>query len=138
MTENVVSLPKKPALMWVCGCGCATFELHGDGLARCALCMEVAEAEREGSGWFEGSLPEMAASFEGDSPMRDLHGNGSLEFARRLAAKRASYDDAIVNITVRSCGTIYAWSGAETEEQYAWVQEQLTTAKALLDRKVKG
>ena len=50
---NVINLaPPDDSRIWVCGCGCCTYELRGDGSIRCRDCDETPNVVTE-SGWFD-------------------------------------------------------------------------------------
>jgi uncharacterized Zn finger protein (UPF0148 family) len=116
-------------MIWVCGCGCSTFELLSDGKVRCAMCEDVTEAEN--GGWHP---PEDAPEWEGEPPVRDLNGNGSVEFARAAMVRYAKAKEATMIIVADEDGSIHAWSAAETDEQIAWVKSKLEQAAQLLSK----
>lgn len=125
--ENVVPLRKTPERMiWICACGCSTFELSSDGTAQCAFCHHTREAD---GGWLR---QEMEPEWDGDAPVANVRGNGSVEFARRVTAKRAMADDAVTVVVIRNEGNIHVWSDLETDEQVAWAKRRLDDASRLL------
>lgn len=123
--------PEEKRLIWVCQCGCSTFELSNDGSAQCAFCRETRE---EGGGWFR---KDHEPEWMGDEPISDVQGNGSVEFAQRVVAKRALSDDAVALIVIRENGTIHVWSDLETDEQVDWTKRRIDDAKDLLDLNTK-
>lgn len=130
MNNNVVPLRGKPRI-FICTCGCSTFELWEDGTSHCAMCdTDVSSAT---GAWYETQPtdipqrdPDLAA------PIRTVQGNGSIDFARRLIAQRAQAEDAKALVVLREDGAIHTWSAAETEEQSDWVQQRLQDAMELL------
>jgi hypothetical protein len=127
--SEVVSLPTRPEVVWVCACGCSTFELMGDGAARCATCLSQTDAEQ--GGWH---APDSAPEWDGDAPVRDIQGNGSVEFARRRLTQLSSADDAVAVIVIREDGTLHAWSNVETQEQFSWLKRQMIKVYRLITR----
>jgi hypothetical protein len=127
--SEVVQFPAKSEDIWVCQCGCGTFELLAVGTARCAACETPAGAEQ--GGW---NPPKNAPEWIGDPPIMDLHGNGSESFARVRMAQIVKDQDVSVIVIARDNGTVHAWSSAETPEQLAWVKERLAAASDLLLR----
>ena len=127
--SEIVNFPTKKSepLIWVCECGCCSFELMSDQSVMCALCRKPAS---DAGGWI---APETGATWEGDDPIRDVSGNGSEEFAKRVAINRAS-DKGVCLITVmKEDGTISCWSNLETPEQREWADRQLKRVKPILD-----
>ena len=121
--SNVTPFQSKVEYLWVCSCGCSTFELLDTGHARCAACAVCAPEEQ--GGWY---APEDASEWVGDAPVRDVQGNGSVEFARRRVAQLAQEPDVVATIVVRSDGTVHSWSSAETAAQFSWLRRQLVAA----------
>lgn len=131
MTE-IVNFPAKEKqpepLIWVCECGCSTFELCNDGTGRCALCNSVIGDEAEG-GWL---VPATDKEWEGDDPVRDVSGNGEPDFARRVTSKRVLEDDVVLVVVVKQDGTVSTWTDIETDEQRAWAKRQLDRVPGIL------
>lgn len=128
---EVVGLPtaKEPRI-WVCNCGCSTFDLLETGAARCAAC--GADQSVDGSGWSKWTAE---SRHNEDEAFRDVRGNGSIEFARRRIANMAQDQDAALLVVVKTNGTIQAWSEAETKEQLAWARRKLSQAADLFKHK---
>lgn len=130
--NNVVALPAAApddTYVWVCRCGCSTFQLYTDGIIECAMCFETHDADA--GGW---APPPADRKWEGDTPVQDVAGNGSEEFARRRIQSVASEPDAAAIIVVRE-NTSHAWSKCETPEQYAWLEKQMANALDMLKRR---
>lgn len=115
--------PAEPNI-WVCVCGCSTFELCSDATATCAACGNKPDPEE--GGWF--TPPETDATWEGDAPVRDISGNGSVEFARYQLSSYAAAPDAALIVVVQENGTRHAWANAETDEQVEWAERALAKA----------
>lgn len=128
---NVVELNKPEPMLWVCDCGCSTFELLSDGTARCAGC----NASHDGmdGGWLEKAGDKRTKYAEGDI-VADVQGNGSVEFARRRLAKIAADDDVSLLIVAKRDGAVSVWSEAETEAQLKWVKKRIKIGKNLILR----
>jgi hypothetical protein len=119
----------QPALkIWVCGCGCASFDLMSDGSAKCSLC---GEWDTEEGGWFRDVVdrPDVGDDV---NPVKDIHGNGSVDFARRRAQKVASDPDARLVVSACQEGAVTVWSNVESEDQRSWAIERLQQAIALI------
>jgi hypothetical protein len=116
---SVVNFPKReePDAIWVCNCGCASFELHADGRATCRDCRSVAD---EG-GWKVRADGDV--SYDGMVTYSDA-GNGG-EFAERKIKRDVQSAEWII------CGTwsgrIMSWSDSfiETPDQEAWLREHV-------------
>ncbi|MEL6310896.1 MAG: hypothetical protein AAFQ17_00790 [Pseudomonadota bacterium] len=132
---SVVSFPTKAneQRIWVCGCGCSTFELLEDGSARCALCAAPVEPHPKGAWW---TVPDNAEEAS-EPPQKDIQGNGSVEFARRRLQQLAQDDDAVMLMVVRSDSSVSLWADAETNEQIEWSRRRLEDADGLLARWLK-
>lgn len=130
--DNVVPLRREedqpPRTIWICQCGCSTFELSNDGSAQCAFCHTTRD---EGGGWFR---KDHEPEWDGIDPISNVQGNGSVEFAQRVVAKRAHSDDAVLLLVVRKEGTIHTWSDLETKEQVEWVFRRMDDAKELISK----
>ena len=112
--------------IWICRCGCSSFNLREDGSTVCALCSLVDDAH---GGWTRlGEEQEYTGDVE---PISCVQGNGDVEFARRVVTKRAYEPDAVSIIVIREGGSIHVWTGAETREQAEWVQRRITDAVEL-------
>ena len=129
---DIVKFPAKAKvqepLIWVCQCGCSTFELRNDGTGRCALCGDVIRDDAEG-GWL---TPETDKEWEGDDPVRDVSGNGDPDFARRVTAKRVLEDDVVLVVILKESGAISTWTIIETQEQREWADRQLDRVSDIL------
>jgi hypothetical protein len=124
--SEVIQLPPAPEVIWVCGCGCSTFDLMGDGTARCAVCSRQTPYEQ--GGWH---APEAASTWNGDEPVRTVRGNNGTEFARRRVTQLSAAEDAIAIIVIREDGTLHTWSSIETSDQRSWLKRQMVRAYRL-------
>jgi len=115
--------------IWVCDCGCSTFEIMSDGGAKCAAC--DAPHNVDGAAWSAQSVKSEPETF------RDIQGNGSTDFARRRVASMATDEAASVVVVVRRDGSISTWSEAETQEQSQWVRDGLMQAADLIASKIE-
>lgn len=116
--------------VWVCQCGCSTFELVDPGYLQCALCKTHASPD---GGWHAtGEVPAFTNTWVGDAPVKTITGNNSTDFAKRLIVQRSMEDDAVAVIVVREGGMIHAWSNVETDAQTEWVHRRMDDAKGLV------
>lgn len=117
---SVVSFPKREheKVIFVCGCGCASFELNGDGTATCRAC----RSSPQDGGWKVRG--EDDPLFEGNVTFSDA-GNSGGEFAERKIKREAKKAEWII------CGTwegrIMSWADGfiETLEQEAWLRNSV-------------
>ncbi|WP_212525860.1 hypothetical protein [Actibacterium sp. MT2.3-13A] len=128
MSEVVNFVP--PKVVWVCCCGCSTFELRGDGEAECANCGAFASAD-DGN-WYDRIKGGQARDESADEPFKDIQGNGSVEFARARIARLAADCDAVAIVVVKDDGRLHAWYEASSEDQVQWTVGRLDEAKGLL------
>lgn len=114
--------------IWICGCGCSTFELFEDGGHGCAACgLEF----HEGS-WYE-VVPD-AGEYQGE-PFRDVMWNGCVDFARRRVKRLVEGDDVVMIVVAKSGGEVSAWFGGDaTAERKAWFGRRLSDARAMLKK----
>ncbi|MFY0633673.1 MAG: hypothetical protein JXQ91_07670 [Vannielia sp.] len=133
MSGNVVNFPDQKDEIWVCGCGCSSFQLNGDGSTECAACGGWCE---DNSGWYAeiSDGPELDPSI---NPISDIQGNGSVDFARRRVRQLAGQEDAALLIVATTDGAVSVWCNAETPEQMAWHFKRLSAAHTCL-KELKG
>ena len=111
---EVVEFKKPSPLIWVCECGCTTFQIFSDGNVTCAGC--GAPHADEGSGWLDLPPENQHSGLDPDKTYRDVMGNGSVDFARqRLIRMAQSLENALIMVA-RYDGSISLWSDAETPE----------------------
>lgn len=102
MTGEVITLPVGKNRLWVCGCGCATFELRGDGAALCAAC----GTETAQGGW---APVKDRPVWGGGGIDRVTRGNDDPAFARRYVGNAVHYEDTMFVAVVGSDGTALTW-----------------------------
>lgn len=128
--SEIVPFPVKGAAaprIWICNCGCSTFELRSDQSAACALCQTPVSDD---GGWY---TPETGKVWDGDDPVRDVSGNGSADFAKRVVISRAN-DEGVCLVTVlKEDGTISCWSNLEDKAHREWADRQLARVKDILN-----
>lgn len=129
---DIVHLAAPKVRIWICDCGCSTFNLVSDGSAICANC--EADHEGAGAGWLDRCESRQTRHAETEV-FSDLQGNGSIEFARRRIAHMAAGDDVAMIVIARDCGSISTWSKAETVEQDRWMRRKLKQAGNLFKRR---
>ncbi len=95
---NIIPLKAKEdktaPLIWVCQCGCSTFELLSTSEVRCPAC-DTLSPSPDGA-WY---APETDAKWDGDPPMQDISANGDVDFARRRTVQQAEDDDTCVVVS---------------------------------------
>lgn len=130
--SEIIPLPQKQRRLWICQCGCSSFDLLDDGSASCAACEEPAHSDA--GGWFT-DVDSGSDRPEGlDPPFNDIQGNGSVEFARRRIEAMTRGSDVVGIVCLRSNGAISTWTEADTGERVRWVCDQLDAAKALFSK----
>lgn len=134
MADNVVSLNSPAPRVWVCQCGCASFWILEDGTAECSTCCHKPSDISDG-GWKDVDKQKES---DIDVPTINIHGNGSVEFARMRMSKLSSDEDARLIVIAKSGGSVHAWSTAETGEQFDWMDEKLASALDMLKRNANG
>lgn len=123
--SDVVDFPATQPKIWVCDCGCSSFELRSNNTACCALC----GVESSEGGWY---LPDEGLAWDGNEPVREISGNGVIDFAKKVIGKRMSDPDVVLAVIVKDGGAISTWSSIETEEQRKWAHRQLMRVKDIL------
>lgn len=133
--SNVVGLRPDPKI-WVCWCGCSTFELLSTGAARCAHCEAVSWEGHDG--WFPEIADAGDRSPDEPEPVRDVQGNRSVEFARRRIEQLAAEPDVVTLILVKGDGTVSTWSCVEQADQMEWLRGRVDDALGLIAGGVTG
>lgn len=113
---SVIGFPKRkePDAIWVCNCGCASFELHADGRATCRSCYVLVQ---EG-GWKvrdEGDMDHAGAVTFADAGSEPT-------FAERKIKRDVQAAHWIICGTYE--GRVMSWSEGfiETPEQEEWLR----------------
>jgi hypothetical protein len=127
---EIINIARSEPRIWVCGCGCSTFELVENGTARCAACGDNADVD--GSGWLK---TEAESHLDPGETFRDVQANGCIDFARKRVANAAREENAALIVVGFRDGTVTAWSEAETKKQMKWVRRKLRIASDLFKRK---
>lgn len=125
--SNIVNLTPPPVKIWVCNCGCTTFELASDGTTTCAACFNVSS---DHGGW--APRPEQASTVPQEGQFRSTRGNDSVDFARRFTLRKANAESACVIMSAIDDGSISVWANAETSEQIEWAVRRLEDAVKVL------
>lgn len=125
--SEVVDLKRPEPRIWVCGCGCCSFELLEDGTSQCSLCGDQTE---RGSWYVE--KPDAAETAE--SPIRDVNGNGSVSFAKHRLRSLATQDDARMMVIALDGGSVSVWADYVTDDQRAWMLERLEIAADIIKK----
>lgn len=122
--------------IWRCNCGCATYFLHADGEAECAVCETRHTSDACGE-WRKPlpDTPEDAESFgdevsEGLMYVTDMH---STDAAIQRVAKLANKRDTAALILIQKDGNIKVWRhDAEGEKQVSWLKRRMKDAAKLV------
>ena len=129
--SDVVRFPEAKTVIWVCGCGCTSFELLGDLTARCVLC--GAKPTTEVGGWFPS---EKGQAWIGDLPTSEVASNeDGTGFMRRLASRRAAQENVVLTLACEDTGRLHLWADAHDEEQRQWARDRLASAIEMLGPK---
>jgi len=127
--------PKAEPHIWVCQCGCSTFELLSDGTVRCPVCESVTESPD--GGWYN---PDNATRWEGEDgdigPIQNVCSNGSIEFAQMQVVSYAKEKDNAAVIVFKDDGTVSVWSKVETQEQREWFKDKLDVVYGLVTKRM--
>lgn len=139
MSEIIQLKGKKepsPPKIWVCLCGCSTFELLSTAEVRCPVCLLTSPAPD--GGWTpDPEAADWQGKDENDAPIRDISGNGSIEFARHMLLNHAKDPEACAIIVFKLSGSVHAWSMAETQEQLEWLRQKLDIAYEISAKKLE-
>jgi hypothetical protein len=130
MSEVIPLRPEKEPLVWVCQCGCSTFELLSTSEVRCPVCSVVSSAE---GAWY---APDSDKEWDGEAPIRDISGNGSVEFARHQLIHHAKDDESCAIVVFNIGGSLHTWSMVENREQLEWFKEKLAIAYDLTAKRI--
>lgn len=112
-------------MLWVCECGCCSFELLSDETAICALCRKPTDS----GGW---ARPETEDLWEGKEPVREVSGNGDPDFAKLVMSRRIMDQNVLLVALVREDGLVSTWTCAEGPAQVEWVLEKLQRVELIL------
>lgn len=131
---SIVEFPKRlrdEDYIWVCGCGCSTFKIRGDGELECASCYKNPEPD-DNSGWFNRIVDDGDREEE---PIQIRIGNDDTgDFSERLIKTDAAKPDATWIMFGRDDGSVSAWFKHEFdgEEHFQWLDERITVGRNLL------
>ena len=125
---DVIPLVSVEPMLWVCNCGCSSFEVLSDHTLRCAMCGTVSQ---DVGGW---SLPDPSNIRDPDlpAPIRQVGGNGEVDFARNATLRHSEETDVVAHAVIKEGGRIHLWSNAETPDQRAWIRRRFDDLKELL------
>ena len=130
---EVIPLPStaQETYIWVCDCGCTSFELMSNDTALCALCGSPRISDTPLGGWHR---TDTDPDWDADRlpPVRQIGGNGDPDFAKRVTMRRIEHSDVVAVVVLREGGGVHTWSNLETDDQVAWVQRKLEQAVTLL------
>ena len=133
---EIVEFARKTRI-WVCRCGCTSFELMSDGGALCALCGTPRTGDGPLGGWLR---TDDDPDWDADRlpPVRQIGGNGDPDFAKRVTARRLEHPDVVAVVILREEGRIHTWSNLETDEQVGWAGRRLAESLHLLRPRIGG
>lgn len=124
--------PKPETMIWVCVCGCASFELHANGDAVCRGC-QLPTSDQDGLWW--DTIKTQNAETETGPSFFDS-GNGD-NFAEHLAKRNVK--DAEWLIWGKTSGQVTAWSRDyfETPEHEEWFRSRAAIGVDLIMKESK-
>jgi hypothetical protein len=124
---TVIQLPQKRKdddLIFVCNCGCTSFQVIGDGSLACANCENTMERDLPGRWYDSGDVivdkkEDHFSSFGGNDH----------EFSERLAKKNAGAPDVTWIIHGNDEGRVTSWGRNfyDTPERVKWIKDQVQT-----------
>lgn len=120
---SVLEFPARECRLWICACGCSTFELWDDGIGYCASCGEPTDCD--GGSWYSEIKCGPDRDPDAEQPVRETQGNGSIDFARHSALRRASDPDAVMIASADPDGSCSIWVNAATADQKEWFLKRL-------------
>ena len=142
MSGKITRMPSRDGADYICICicGCATFELRGNGEIWCAACGQVTTTEDDHS-WYRKPVSGDLVSAEPNFFYGD---NGSSDLTEAMVKRDATRADWIVHGTLGGEGVsavATTWGRTdmiETEDHRAWFIEQVQgAADRLKDRIAK-
>lgn len=127
---DVVTIPRKEPLLWVCACGCSTHRFYVTGAIECASCGNVASIS--GGEWVTElpAAPAMPKEIAAETKVISL--SGSPQQAMREMLTRARSEDVMAFVSIATDGRVRTWGGISEKEQEDWLDVQLAAAKDLL------
>jgi hypothetical protein len=129
MTEVLSFVPKRPNI-FVCNCGCSSFEFYNDGSVTCALCFE--RIDSLSGAWDVPAAPLRPP--EADARVREVSGNGDAAFARRVILRRGEGEDAVAVIVIRDDGSTHLWTSVDTRERTQWLKRRIWDVRSMLPK----
>lgn len=122
--------PSDHDYLWICPCGCVTFEVRGDGSFVCANCAETSDVDQ--GGWFKQGEPEIDCAEE-----RVVRGNDpdDIRFLRQRISRMVLEEDTCGVVVIRQDGGITFMEDACTDDRKSWYRRRLNQAKKMLGRR---
>ena len=130
---EIISLPSatQETYIWVCECGCTSFELMSDDTAVCALCGTQRIGDDPVGGWYR---KDTDPDWDADRlpPVRQIGGNREADFAKRVTIRRMEHPDVVAVVVLREDGAVHTWSRIETHEQVEWAGRRFAESLPML------
>lgn len=130
---EIISLPSatQETYIWVCECGCTSFELLSNDTAVCALCGTQRIGDDPVGGWYR---KDTDPDWDADRlpPVRQIGGNGEADFAKRITMRRMEHPDVVAVVVLREDGAVHTWSRIETHEQVEWAGRRFAESLPML------
>lgn len=130
---EIISLPTATAetYIWVCECGCTSYELLSNDTALCALCGTQRIGDDPVGGWYR---KDTDPDWDADRlpPVRQIGGNGEADFAKRVTIRRMEHPDVVAVVVLREDGAVHTWSRIETHEQVEWAGRRFAESLPML------
>lgn len=131
MSDVIPFRPRKSpkeqeSLVWVCGCGCATFMLNEDGSAVCAACETPANPDAEAKefgAWARN--PKREVDPDDEDVFTDIRGTSdTADFGRRHLQQRVMSDTAVAVAVFHGTGDISTWFDSAMSENWRWLRRR--------------
>jgi len=134
---DVIEFPDRTGRdeIWVCSCGCRSFELRSNGTSACAACF--GEVDVDAGGWYDDVVD--GPKWDRENPIfRDLAGGDTTEFARAHVAVAASDPSARAVVVVWENDRVTAWLNAKDQAEFSELSDLIDVYKGMVGIKVEG
>jgi CDGSH-type Zn-finger protein len=126
--SNVVTLPKREPLIWVCTCGCSTFRFFSNGTHECASCGIISDAGE----WMAEKPAAPVTPRETERETRVISFAGSPQQAMREMLRKGLDENILALVAIGEDSRVRTWGGVDTKKRSAWLGRRLKEARELL------